>query len=443
MLSAAALWTTLTLALSGCVVVQPGSIQASLADQSKPRASAHEPGGAPPRVDVPASPDAIAWPERWGTRAQRIKGVIEPVEGPLDRWVGVRLGERHQLRAAESERAALQRLAHGEPDVGLYRFRAEGPGSYVFVRSFQDPPPKLDPSDPDEPAELFRFISAQRAHEIDGVPHLEIERTWFALYDPSPTAEHRGVVVLLPGMFGTPQPVIHTTVRRLRAGGWSVLRMLSHPGRFTQRSTFKIDPGDIDSAGAAIARVFDDRAAEVAYSVEGAIEHVHTLRPALRDLRHVLLGMSGGAMALPAVHARTPDLYDAAVLIAGGSNFLRINMLSNYADWIDSVELDWESPPSQAQRERLLESYLERATLDAYNTAPLLRSKPVLVLHAARDKAVPAMTGEELWRRLGEPERWVFPVGHELIFAALPFQLDRLIGWLDHPPPRASEDPGS
>lgn len=421
----ALLWLLLVLALPGCMVIQPGSVTSTLvAGSSRASVSDDRAGDDAETIDE-------AWPERWGTGGQHIKGVIEPVEGPLDSWVGVRLGKHHQLRAAEEERAAMDRLASGEPGAGLYRYRGEGPGSYVFVRRFEDRAPE-SADNPDEPAAMFRFISAQRAHETGGVPHLDIERTWFALYDPAPNAEPRGVIVLLPGMFGTPEPVIHTTIRRLRGGGWSVLRMLSHPGRFTQKSSFEIDPSALEAAGADIASVFNQRAAEVAYSVDAAIDHTHTLRPELANQRHVLLGMSGGAMALPTVHARSPQRYDAAVLIAGGANFLRINMLSNYASWIDSVELSWtEGAPARAERERLLEQYLRHATLDAYHTAPLLEGKPVLVFHAARDKAVPAITGEQLWRRLGEPERWVFPVGHELIFGALPFQLDRMLTWLD------------
>jgi len=430
----------LALALTGCMVIQSGSVTSALVSRGSSSAAPSKPETAPASNAI-----AEAWPERWGRAGERVKGVIEPVEGPLDSLVGVRLGEHHQLRAAEEERDAIARLASGETDVGLYRFRAEGPGSFVFVKRRSDPnDPRpvenrvADGAGPDEPAELFRFVSAQRAEEIGGVPHLEIERTWFALYDPAPNAGARGTIVLLPGMFGTPEPIIHSTVRRLRAAGWTVLRMLSHPGRFTQKSTFEVDPADLEEAGATIAAVFNQRAAEVAFSVEGALGHVHQTRPALETKRHVLLGMSGGAMALPTVYARTPELFDGAIFIAGGVNFLQINMQSNYANWIDSVELDWtDGSPSIADRDDLIEAYLTHGLLDGAHTAPLLQTKPVLVLHAARDKAVPAASGEELWRLLGEPERWVFPVGHELIFGALPLQLNRLVAWLSEHIPAA------
>ena len=47
------------------------------------------------------------------------------------------------------------------------------------------------------------------------------------------------------------------------------------------------------------------------------------------------------------------------------------------------------------------------------------------------DTAVPADTGELLWERLGKGERWVMPVGHELVFAALPVRMVAILDWLE------------
>jgi fermentation-respiration switch protein FrsA (DUF1100 family) len=148
--------------------------------------------------------------------------------------------------------------------------------------------------------------------------------------------------------------------------------------------------------------------------------------------------MSGGAMVLPTVYAYAPDRYDAAVLIAGGLNFLRISALSNYADWIDAIVLDWDPEddastgrPTPERLEQLSNAYLAASRLDATHTAGELADIPVLMLHATKDKAVPSETGDALWRLLGTPERWVFPVGHELIFIMLPTQGERLTDWID------------
>lgn len=54
-----------------------------------------------------------------------------------------------------------------------------------------------------------------------------------------------------------------------------------------------------------------------------------------------------------------------------------------------------------------------------------------LMIQGSADAAVPADTGELLWSRLGNAERWVMPVGHELVFAALPVRLVALLDWLE------------
>jgi pimeloyl-ACP methyl ester carboxylesterase len=150
------------------------------------------------------------------------------------------------------------------------------------------------------------------------------------------------------------------------------------------------------------------------------------------------VGMSGGAMVLPTVYAYAPQRYRAGVLIAGGANFLKISAQSNYADWIDAMVLDWEpDKPETTGRatpdrlERLTNGYLGASRLDATHTAPEMADIPTLVLHATRDRAVPSDTGDALWRLLGQPERWVFHVGHEVIFVMLPTQSGRMQAWID------------
>ena len=51
--------------------------------------------------------------------------------------------------------------------------------------------------------------------------------------------------------------------------------------------------------------------------------------------------------------------------------------------------------PAEA-RERFFEQYLEASGVDPFHTAPTLRAIPVLLLHAAFDRVVPAATGDLL-----------------------------------------------
>lgn len=382
----------------------------------------------------------LPWPHRWGDETGA-RGVIVPLEGPLSVWDSVWLGEHHAWRSREVEYADAAALGEAFGEPAGFKFRTEGPGSFLFVRdgrfSEPDPPPVPEPTAAD-PAEMFKYVSATVTRTWESVPGVELQRTWFALYDPYgiDADDSRGTIVLLPGMFGTPEPVIESVIKSQRARGWSVLRMMSHPSRFTERLEVPVDADDPTEAAEIFASHLTDRAAECAFATEAAVDHARTLRPDLDDKPVVLLGMSGGAIALPTVHALRPDLYDGAILVAGGVNFLGINLESNYASFIDAIHAQWGPeggdpvPPTPDQRDALVQAYTERAHLDGYYLAERLTDKPTLIIHGSSDRAVPAHLGEQLWERAGRPERWTFPVGHELVFLALPTQTGRMDRWI-------------
>lgn len=302
-----------------------------------------------------------------------------------------------------------------------------------------------------EPSMRLRFASAQRQSERAGsaalsrswmsvtqaqIPEaagdaLLVQRTWFALYEPVSTP--KGIVLVLPGMLGTPAGTIQDLVRTLRSHGWAVLRMLAHPSRFTEQVRFRIDPSNgLADDAAGIAAVFDDRTAECAYAARAAFGRVLAERPGWDALPRVAVGMSGGAMVLPTVVALEPERYAAAVLIAGGANSFSISRRSSYARTIDAMRLDWVGGnPSPQMADALDKEYLRASTLDAYHTASALAGKPVLMLHGRGDAAVPADAGEVLWRRLGKPERWSTPMGHEWLFLTLSWKFEVLAAWIE------------
>lgn len=375
------------------------------------------------------APDTI-WPERW--TVGKAMGAIVTLDGPLSAWRGVRLGPEHYLRGGPEDRADAEAVAKvAGTDTG-YQYVLEGPGSFIFERVPEGERGRMTSS---APAEVFKFVSGRSLGSVQGVSVIKIERTWLAYYDAA-APETRGLLVLVPGLFGVPEPVNDQFVELCRQDGWAVLRLLAPPSRFTARATFTIDQTDLEASAGPIARELGDRAAEVAYAVEAGVSHVHDLRPDLSASPHVLVGMSGGAIALSTVHARTPERYDEVVFIAGGSNFLLTNEYSNYASWVQALQYDWgPTEPSTVERRaimaKLSDAYLPQAPLDAYNLARLLRDKPVLMLHGKTDKAVPAEYGDQLWERLGKPERWIFPVGHEILFVTLNAQTGRILRWVD------------
>lgn len=440
---------------AGCVAVhpamggraQPGSAGGAfeeVAENQQADIAAQD----PPEKN-PASSDR--WPDRWG-QPDAPRGVIVPSEHRVSDLHPAHLGRFHHLRTGQTEYEHASALAAGVGMTDGFRFEPEGPGALVFVPPLEPPDPERLRT-PDDASGVFVFVSG-RLIEQDAGPDAELdvgpvagpgddedrvalERTWFAYYDPR-TQEAAGTIVLIPGMLGTPQPIIEGMIRHWRAEGYAVLRFLAHPSRFTERLEVAVNQGDEKALGRRLAAVYDQRTAECAYAADAAVAHIMSKREALKDKPVVLVGMSGGAMVLPTVYAYAPERYDAAVLIAGGGNFLRISAESNYAEWIDAVVMDWapDDPGSTGdinpeQLDRVSDAYMRASRLDSLHTADELSGIPVLVLHAANDEAVPAALGDALWQRLGTPERWVFPASHELIFMMLPTQAQRLSRWLE------------
>ncbi len=385
------------------------------------------------------------WPRRWGwsgagsgSGGAGRQGLVQRVDGPI---VPVRQDE-DQRREVEQEMLNDISLLIATRGRGWFRrtgtltVTGEGRGSFVFVIDHTAEPGRV--KGPTEPAAYYKYVSGSRDESGETV---RMQRTWFALYDPvglgpldqSPPRACPGVIVLTPGLFGTPVTTVNQTVHALRADGWAVLRMLAHSSRFTEQATFVLgDETEVDLLAKTIADELGDRAAECAFAVEDVMAAVLEERPALRGLPRVAVGMSGGAMVLPTIVARNPGAYGGAVLVAGGADYLGIGLRSSYADWIGALRFRsadgarLEGLPA----ERLVEAYRKRAPLDPLYTVAALAGKPVLMIHANGDSAVPADLGDELWRRAGRPERWEFRTGHEVLFLGLPAHLGRLNDWL-------------
>lgn len=202
----------------------------------------------------------------------------------------------------------------------------------------------------------FQFVTLKPVPIRDNTakPQAELERTAFFYYDPAlgwlddgtpiDPLTPKGLVVILPGMFGTPGDQIADLVKLLRQRGYAVLRMMAHSSRFTETIRFAApldNDADITAAGATIARELTDRAAECAYAIEAAVAYVRQERPSLSTLPLAAVGMSGGAMVLPTVTARDPEAWSALVFIGGGTDYLRIMATSNYSDWINAAKLVW------------------------------------------------------------------------------------------------------
>lgn len=414
-----------------------------------------------------ATDTASRWPARWGDDPEH-RGIIIDMD-PGEALMPIHFSRYHQGRATPQDYDDAAKLASAMGMKDGFKFKAEGPGSFIFM-----PDTRKGQAPTDPPDLAFRFVSAQLIPSDEPATqepqdHIALQRTWFTYRDPvaagadatssapAPPPDQApvlGTVVLMPGLFGTPEPIVDAAERYWHHRGYGVLRMLSQPSHFTGHLRLPVLAGVEqieDSVASRAARVSDDRVAECAYAVSAALDHTLALRPKMEGKPVILVGMSGGAMSLPTVYAYRPDRYDAAVLIAGGANFMRIMIESNYRDWIDALVIDFDPTdpatigmPTAEQLDALSDKYLARSRLDAYHTATEMSGIPVLMLQGNSDKAVPTATGNTLYQRLSKPERWTYPVGHELIFMGLPTQIPRIDRWLtEHVlgPQTASHEP--
>jgi hypothetical protein len=370
------------------------------------------------------------WPERVKPEhsAYEMGAIVD-----LDATHGLRAGRvGASLRTTEEEEVAAAALL-GVPGEGSLPVEFEGAGSFIFRL---EPAPvagarKRKPPFP--PGDYFVFVSGEQK---DPQAPVRIQRTWFGYFPPRAGAEGEtrvlGLALLMPGMFGTPEPILELFTRELQGRGWGVVRMMSQPSRFTERAVFEVDLLSPLASVTKLAAEMNTRVAEAAYAAEAAMAHVAAEHGEYTGKPRVAVGMSGGAMILPTVVAREPERYAAAVVIAGGANFFAMSDESNYKQIIGAADFEWTPrEPTEEERRIAYELYLKHAPLDAFHTAVKLSGKPMLLIHGEFDGAVPARLGDLLWERLGKPERWVEQAGHEEVFMKLPGRMAKILDWLE------------
>jgi hypothetical protein len=362
-------------------------------------------------VAMASSSAAQTWPPRLGDEG----GVLYEYPAPIAGWFGrtLRPGSSGILRP---DAAAVRRLSE-HAGIAIDDLVYESRSAHIAA---------VRPARDGEESDGFRyavFASAQPAES--GV---RLHRTWFRFRSPD---DARGLAVVMPGMLGTPHEFIDRFERALLANGWAVLRMLVPPSRSTEYLRTTIDTSNPDNALRLLAAELDQRSAECAFAVEAGLAWAASIEPSLSGRPRVIVGMSGTGMMLPAVLARCEGGFDAGIIIASGANAFKILRETSYADLLDSVRVTWE--PAVPTDERLAEldrMYLEYASLDAFHLAPGVAGVPMLLIHGSADTAVPAVSGDLLWERLGMPERWTTPVGHELLFVRTLLQLQKMADWL-------------
>jgi hypothetical protein len=268
-------------------------------------------------------------------------------------------------------------------------------------------------------------------------------RQTFVVLPRDPETEPRGLCVHLASIRCTRQEFV--VAGELASRGWTVL--LAHGSKSSvaggvdyeedvaakKAEAVSMSPSE---AMARICETSDQYQAEYADAAAAAVSYLRQRRAELAGLPVVVTGYSLGAIMTPTAVARIGADVQGVVMFVGGANMPGITVESSVVrDENGPVSIVRRAPPEE--RERLIEEGLRSVPLDGYHTAPLLASRPVLVIHASEDGMVPSKYGDLLWERAGRPERWARDTGHMMMFLMLADQAREIADWIDREVPGA------
>lgn len=401
-------------------------------------------------IDAPA----LVWPARLGGEGRRM-GIVVEVDSPVKLRGSYVLVEGRAR--AETESPELVTLKERAGIGHALMFRGPGVGSWVY-RVPRLPAPvdgesvTIKKSERNNAALTLRFTSARMGLKLDGGKMgdgieqagveggevVQLDSTYFYFYDGKVGVAARGVVLMMPGLLGTPEGPMSKLTSQLCEKGWGVLRMVAQPARFVEAARFVLNADEPPQAQMGrLVELAGERSAECAYAVQSAFEYIEGKREGLAGLPRVAVGFSGGALTLPTVVAREPERYTRAVLVGGGANFFLMTLRTNYKH-VTNIQYVWKVKgedvplPSLALQSQFSEAYLRGSPLDSYFTASVLRDKPTLSIVGDADYAVPTPLGTTLWERMGKPERIVIVDGsHERLFAEVPAYFERVVTFLN------------
>lgn len=188
---------------------------------------------------------------------------------------------------------------------------------------------------------------------------------------------------------------------------------------------------DIAGVAAELTGRIDAVLVQNAQAVRAVLETTRRVYPSLRSSPVVVMGFSAGALSTPTVAALLGPEVSSVVIVGGAANLLAVSQRSELTK--GGVRLTCNGkPPPPALLEKLEAEYLARGRFDGYHAAPLLASRPVLVVDAGMDTWVPSDLGDLLFERLGRPDRLHMSLGgHAMLFYLLPRRSAWLANWID------------
>ncbi|MCP4835311.1 MAG: hypothetical protein GY895_11180 [Phycisphaera sp.] len=252
------------------------------------------------------------------------------------------------------------------------------------------------------------------------------------LFSPNTAADGRLVVVL--GSLARFNPGERWLVEAFLEAGWNVL--LSSPPVASPHpeygDTTTISPAvDPALAGRTLAGEID--VAIGAWTLGLAAITSELVRDrGMPEGPTLLIGMSSGGLAVPPVAALLDGIrrVDAAVLMATGVDPPIIVARTSLED--DELRITRRGPRiPDPDLQAFLSSYLAASTLEDEGLWAWFEQRPILVVEAGFDAAIPADSRSELRSRLPKADLWWLPTGHFGLFAAMMNEAGSIVSWAD------------
>ena len=251
-----------------------------------------------------------------------------------------------------------------------------------------------------------------------------------------------GLVVIL-GSLARFNPGERWLVEAFLRGGWNVL--LSSPPITSpdpeHGSMTVLRPGvDPEAAGRLLAGEIEVAVGAWAAGLTAIIAELqHSER--LTNGPTVIVGMSSGGLAAPVMTAHLNPMrrVDAVVLMATGADPPAILAGTSLKD--GDLRIRRRGPATSAADLKIFKtSYSKASTLESEALWAWFADRPILLVEAGFDAAIPASARDELRSRIPEADYWWLPTGHFGLFASMINEAAPIVQWVEG---KCPERPGT
>ena len=161
----------------------------------------------------------------------------------------------------------------------------------------------------------------------------------------------------------------------------------------------------------------------------------------LPDGPTVIVGMSSGGLAAPAATALLNPMrrVDAVILMATGANPPAILAGTSLRD--GDLRLERRGPAASSGDLAVLEeSFSNASTIESEALWAWFVDRPVLLIEAGFDAAIPASARGELRSRIPDADHWWLPTGHFGLFASMINEGPLIVRWAEQ---KCDQRPGT